>query len=226
MSERFNSNYEKEKISTSILKNNLFNPESSEDENTSYNRESHSPFNNNNHNINKTTNIQNNKINNNINERNFSTREDEKINRVRKLSEKLSKLQIQEKENPSSKLVKLETKFEAVEENLQYSLETLKSKYNTLKEHTAIMKKRLEEESENKEDLKRNITEKLKNLQTRVKTMILEEKEHFKFYTDNICTKLEAELIKCETEIKKDDDTLLKNINDIKESIRVRIILN
>jgi len=45
MSDRFNSNYEKEKISTSILKNNLFNPESSEDEkeNSGY-RGSNSPF--------------------------------------------------------------------------------------------------------------------------------------------------------------------------------------
>jgi len=84
------------------------------------------------------------------------------------------------------------------------------------------MKQRLEEESENKEDLKRNISEKLRNLQTRIKSTILEEREHFKFYTDNVCTKLEAELIKCDTEIKKDDDALMKNINEIKESIRVR----
>ena len=100
----------------------------------------------------------------------------------------------------------------------------MKTKYNTLREHSAQMKKILEEESNVKEDLKRNVALKLNLLQTKVKSMMIEEKEHFKLYTDNLSAKLDAEMIKCETELKKDDDALIRNINDIKENINVTLI--
>ncbi len=199
-----------EQISTSVLKNNLIAPESTEEdnENLSNNKQLQSQI------ISKSNNFRTIERSNNL------TRADEKIDRVKKLSKKLSKLQIQESERPL-KLSKFKTRFEAVEENLIFSYETLKSKYNTLRDHTAIMKKKLEEQTENKEDFKRSVTDKLKNFQNRSKNMILEEKDNFKSYCDLVCMKLEAELIKCETELKRDDDTLLKNINDIKEYIRV-----
>jgi len=197
-----------EKNYTSILKNNLCPPESTEEFNdNSLYKQNDDEF-------------ESEKIEKKNFERNYPSRTDNKIERVRMLSEKLSKLEIQGKNCPK-KLNNLESKFEEIEENIQYSYDTLKTKYNTLKEHTSIMKKRLEDESENKEDLKKNLMEKLKNLQNRVRSRILEEKEHFKLYTDNICTKMEAELIKCETELKNEDDVLLSNIKDIKENIRV-----
>lgn len=163
-------------------------------------------------------------------ENNNGIKKENKIDRVRHLSEKLSKIQFSEKENPhnnnnnniNNNLNKLETKFEVVEGNFNHAHETMKTKFNTLKDHAAQIKKKLEEESSNKDDLKRSVTNKLNVLQTKVKSMINEEKEHFKFYADNLNAKLEAELIKCETELKKDDDALLKNINDVKENIKVK----
>lgn len=165
-----------------------------------------------------TINANNNELRN---KRNYSqTTKHGKLDRVRQLSEKLSKLQITETPNPA-KLNKLEAKFQQVEENTNYNLGTLKTKYNTLKEHTEKMKGLLETETLNKDDLRKNISERLRNLQTRVKTYLLEEKEHFKEYTENITNKLEAELIKCETDVKRDEDMLLKNLTDIKDNIRV-----
>jgi hypothetical protein len=191
----------------SNLKQKLFYPDSSADGECS-NEENSSKYD------------DNRQSKNSRNQRNFVNKVEEKIDRVRKLSEKLSKIQFQEKENPNH-LNKLETKFEAIEDNSDHAYQTMKTKYNTLKEHSAIMKKKLEDESDNKEYLKQNIANKLSILQTKVKSMIMEEKEHFEFYTDNLTAKLEAEMIKCEIELKKDDDALLKNINDIRENIRV-----
>jgi len=164
------------------------------------------------------------KDNDRVNRRNFSqTTKNAKLDRVRKLSEKLSNIQIKETPNPG-KLNKLETKLQLIDENYSYSLRTLKTKYNTLKEHTDKMREVLDSEKMNKDELRKNVTEKLNNLQTRVKTFLMEEKDHFKEYTENITNKLEAELIRCEIDVKKDEDSLLKNLNDIKDNIKVNII--
>lgn len=199
--------YEGNMISKS--KQKLFNIDSSADED--FSNEENSSF----YHDYRQGNIRNNK------QKSFSNKVEEKIDRVRKLSEKLSKIQFKEKENPNH-LNKLETKFEAIEDNFHHAYDTMKTKYNTLKEHAGMMKKRLEEESNIKDDLKRNIANKLNLMQNKVKSMIMEEKEHFKFYTDNLSAKLDAELIKCETELKKDNDEILKNINEIKENIKVK----
>ena len=208
-------NKERNPSNLTLKKYNSYSPHSSDDE---FDLKSNKEFENN-----KMTNKFN-TINPNQergNKRNISqTTKHGKVDRVRKLSEKLSNLQVDETPNPA-KLNKLETKFESVEENLSYTLGTLKSKYNTIKEHTTKMKNILETETMNKDELRKNITERLKNLQTRVKTILLEEKEHFKEYTENITNKLEAELIKCETDVKRDEDSLLKNITDFKDNIRV-----
>jgi len=194
----------------------LFYPDSSADDENSNEPQENSSFYDNDNNIQKQMKSRDKK-----DENKFVNRIEEKIDRVKCLSQKLSKIQFQEKENPPHHLNKLETKFEVVEDNFHHAYETIKTKFNTLKEHAVQMKKRLEEESDNKEDLKRNMANKLNLLQTKVKSMVIEERDHFKFYADNLSAKLEAELIKCETEVKKDDDALLKNINDIKENIKV-----
>jgi hypothetical protein len=198
-----------EHISTSILKNNLIAPESTEEDNDNiYHKESQSQMNS------KSNNFRT------IERSSNHSRADQKINRVRELSEKLSKIQIQDNER-SNIISNLENNFQTAEENLLFSCETLKNKYNTLKDHSSMMKKKLEGELENKDDFKINITEKLKKLQNKARSMILEEKDHFISYSDSICMKLEGEFIKYDTELKRDNDALLININDIKENIIV-----
>jgi len=207
MSERFEKY---EKLSTSIAKNNLYNPESSDEDNDD------------NYNILPKNQFDNKFKNFRSQFRESFIKDDEKINRVKQLTEKLSNVQIEDLNKYPNKLNKVETKFEAVEDNFQHTYDNLNSKYNTLKDHIAGMKKRLEEEIDNKEDMRKNIGFRLNNIQGKIRSMLLEEKEHFKFYTDNICAKLEAELIKTENELKRDDEVLMKNINEIKENIKVR----
>jgi hypothetical protein len=143
-----------------------------------------------------------------------------KLDRVRKLSEKLSKLQVTDTLSPL-KLNKLETKLQLVEENYSHNLNTLKSKYATLKEHTEKMKAVLETANLNKDELRKNVTERLRNLQIKVKSFLNDEKQQFKEYTENITNKLEAELIRCEIDVKRDEDTLLNDLTNIKDNIKV-----
>lgn len=199
-----------EGLSTSILKNNLIAPESTEED---FDNKSL-----------KKSCIENNRILNNFKtiERTTNTnKEEEKINRVRDLSKKLSKIRVQENERYNM-IKTFESKYEKVQENIIFSYETLKSKYKTLKENSYIMKKKLEEELDNKNDLKINITDRLKKLENKAKSMIIEENELFKSYCDGVCMKLEGELMSFENKLKRDDDNLFRNINDIKEIIKVK----
>ena len=94
-------------------------------------------------------------------------------------------------------------------------------KYSTLKLHIEKLKKTLEEDRDNKDDLKKQVTEEFKNVETGVKVQLKEQNENLKTYSANLFQKLETSLMQCEKSLIKDNDIIKKNIEEVREYIDI-----
>ena len=108
-----------------------------------------------------------------------------KMERFAKLSEKINALSKASENKDPRKYEKIESKINEVEENFNTNLDSLEQKYNILKDQIGKFAKMIEEDRLNKEKAKNKNSEDLKNFESKIKEMMLEEREFLKNYVDN-----------------------------------------
>ena len=139
----------------------------------------------------------NNNININLDNLNISEKEKEKdsnlskLERFAKLSEKINSISRVSENKETKKYEKIESKITEVEENFNTNIDSLEQKYNILKEQISKFAKMIEEDKINKEKAKKKNSEDLKNFESKIKEMMMEEREFLKNYVDNAVQKIE-----------------------------------
>ena len=120
----------------------------------------------------------NNNINNiNLNFDNLNTSEKDnerekdnsKMERFAKLSEKINALSKASENKDPKKYEKIESKINEVEENFNTNIDSLEQKYNILKDQIAKFAKMIEEDRINKEKARNKNAEDLKNFESKMK---------------------------------------------------------
>lgn len=163
--------------------------------------------------------------NNNFNKDISSSNPIDKHERFAKISEKLSQLSKGEAHNPQ-KFEKIEQKINEVEDSFQLNLDSLEQKYSVLKDQIAKFSKIIEEERQSKEKSKSKSNEEMKMFESKIKTMLLEEREYLKAYVDNAVKKVEGLIINYGKESKEENDSIKATIEGLKNYINVRMINN
>lgn len=112
-----------------------------------------------------------------------------KADRFAKLSEKLSQIQTTTGPNESinnSKYLNIDHKINEVDNKLQEHIDSLDKKYNSLKDQISKLTKYYEEDKFYKEGSKNKQNEELKNFETKVKSMLLDERQVRKYFVTSI----------------------------------------
>jgi hypothetical protein len=138
--------------------------------------------------------------------------------KFKKLSEKIAHISTKSKDQPN-KANKLEIKVENLEGIYKSSVETFEMKFAILKEHIMKLKCTLEDEKNSKDDLKKIYFSELREMQSRVRCQIDEERDHMKINVENVFKKLESTILSIEKKSKLKNDEIKKSIFKLREQV-------
>ncbi len=101
------------------------------------------------------------------------------------------------------------------------NIEALEQKYSLLKDQMTNITKLVSDEKEKKEKMKNKSSEEIKQLEAKLKNMFNEERENSKMYVESSFKKIEEQMLRMETNIKKDNEGMNNNLLELKEFIDV-----
>lgn len=140
--------------------------------------------------------------------------------KFQKLTEKISKLSNKEIHTPA-KVTKLELKLDSMEDLYNSSIENLDSKYQILREHINKLKKSAEEERDNKDDIKQIYQNELKQIESNIKSTLVDEREYMKIYSENLYNKIENMILNISKSSIKDNEDIKNSISLLKDHIQI-----
>ena len=146
-----------------------------------------------------------------------------KMERFAKLSEKINALSKASENKDPRKYEKIESKINEVEENFNTNLDSLEQKYNILKDQIGKFAKMIEEDRINKEKAKNKNSEDLKNFESKIKEMMLEEREFLKNYVDNAVLKIEELIGNYDKESKDENDAIKATVEELKNYMNTEL---
>jgi len=146
----------------------------------------------------------------------FSTYNDK---RFEKMAEKISFLQKTDINKNSTKLIKLETKFEKLEIDIHSKIKDFNSKSDFLTEELEFVNKLFERNLEIKQDIKKKIKFEINNLEKTIKEYFSIEKTKSQEIIQNILIKYEREINIAKEEIQLEKEEIKKEIFKIKDLI-------
>ena len=145
-----------------------------------------------------------------------------KMDRFAKISAKISQIKGTDSTNVQ-KVEKIEQKINTVEDTFNTNLDSLEQKYAILKDQLVKFSKLIEEDRASKEKTKTKNFEDLKQFETKVKSMMQEEKDFIKTYTDNAVKKLEGLIAKYEKDSKEENDSIKATIEGLKTCLNTEL---
>jgi hypothetical protein len=138
--------------------------------------------------------------------------------KFKKLSEKIAQISTKSRDQPN-KASQLDMKVGNLEEIYKTSVDTFEMKFTTLKEHINKLKGTLDDEKNSKDDLKKIYMNELRDIESRFKFQIEEQRDHMKIHVENIFKKIESTILSVEKNTKIKNDEIKKNILKLREII-------
>ena len=123
--------------------------------------------------------------------------------------------------SPNSKYNQLENKIIDVDSKMNDNLEILDKRYNSLKEQIAKLTKIIEEERNQKENLKTKQAEDFKNLEVQIKSLLEEEQQNMQNFADNLINKIDLQIHEMDKEYKSENEIIKNSIGNLKENFEV-----
>lgn len=138
--------------------------------------------------------------------------------KFKKLSDKIAQISSKSKDQPN-KSSRLDMKVENLEGIYKTSVETFEMKFTTLKEHIMKLKSTLEDEKNSKDDLKKIYMNEFRDLESRVRSQIEEQRDQMKINVENIFKKIESTILSVEKNTKIKNDEIKISILKLREQI-------
>lgn len=123
--------------------------------------------------------------------------------------------------SPNSKYNQLENKIIDVDSKMNDNFEILDKRYNSLKEQIAKLTKIIEEERNQKENLKTKQAEDFKNLEVQIKSLLEEEQQNMQNFADNLINKIDLQIHEMDKEYKSENEIIKNSIGNLKENFEV-----
>jgi hypothetical protein len=123
--------------------------------------------------------------------------------------------------NPNSKFNQIENRIIDVDNKMSDNFQILDKKYNNLKDQISKLSKIIEEERNQKENLKTKQAEDFRNLEIQIKSLLEEEQQNMQNFADNLINKIDLQIHEMDKEYKSENEIIKNSISSLKENFEV-----